>query len=240
MIYIIPACIQHMVRIPDMRKKYPPTPIRSPISNLFHDNLRRFIMNSLSHHSPDLPAHCFATVDRHLNGQDPHPMSQNQSEVIVSGIFVTWESSTGILRGCIGCLSELPLSRLPEYAISSSQRDTRFSPIQLHELPDLTCIVSILHTMEPCISHKDWTIGLHGIVVEFSSNGRLHRSTFLPQVIPEQGWSQEEALIQACRKSGFRGDPSLLFSTMKVTRYQSTKTSLSYSEYISKYSSNKS
>ena len=188
--------------------------------------------------TPHMVAHCFGYLNGHLNGDRGHPELPDHANQLVDGIFVTWETSNGALRGCIGYLSELPLSKLSEYAITSSQKDSRFSPIRLHELPRLTCNVSILHSMEQCNGHKDWTIGTHGIIVDLHHNGRNHRSTFLPHVIPKQGWTHEEAIIEACLKSGFRGDPRPLFPKIRITRYQSSKASLTYSEYIRVYCKN--
>jgi uncharacterized protein (TIGR00296 family) len=180
----------------------------------------------------DMVALCFHTLINHLNGvhaptDDLDPLQSAQ----VGGMFVTWETTQGGLRGCIGSLSELPLSRLTEYAIRSSQQDSRFHPIRMHELPNLACHVSILHSFENCHTPHSWTVGLHGIIVEFEMHSRSFRATFLPNVMPEQGWSVDEALSQAVRKTGFRGNFAEIISVIRVTRYQSSKASLTYSEF---------
>ena len=180
----------------------------------------------------DMVALCFHTLINHLNGahaptNDLGAMHSAQ----VGGMFVTWETTQGNLRGCIGSLSELPLSRLTDYAIRSSQQDSRFHPIRMHELPNLACHVSILHSFENCDTPQSWSVGIHGIIVEFEIHSRSFRATFLPNVMPEQGWSVEEALKQAARKAGYHGNFAEIKSVIRVTRYQSSKASLTYSEF---------
>lgn len=188
--------------------------------------------------TPQMAAQCFRSLTDHLaRSQSPTTTIIDISEdMVVDGLFVTWETLFGELRGCIGCLRELPLSSLSEYAITSGRRDSRFSPITEKEMGHLLCKVSILHSVESCSHSLDWTIGVHGIIVEFSSDGVPYKSTFLPGVMPEQGWDREEAIKQACRKSGYRGRFSAISSALTVVRYQSSVASITYSEFISKYS----
>ena len=73
----------------------------------------------------------------------------------------------------------------------------------------------------------------HGILIDFDSkSGKHYNATYLPDVALEQGWDKLEALQSLVRKAGFRGgcDESLL-NAMQVTRYQSSKASLTYKEY---------
>ena len=55
----------------------------------------------------------------------------------------------------------------------------------------------------------DWTVGTHGIEIEFKENmaaAKTYRGTFLPNVAPEQGWtSQTETLEHLVRKAGYNG-----------------------------------
>ena len=48
---------------------------------------------------------------------------------------------------------------------------------------------------------EDFVVGKHGIIIE--KNGR--RTTFLPQVAPEQGWGRDEMLDNLCLKGGLPG-----------------------------------
>jgi len=88
-------------------------------------------------------------------------------------LFVTWEMqqhhpSDYHLRGCIGTLSPRTLrSSLGEYALTSALKDHRFNPISLQEVKYLRVAVSLLVNYEECANYKDWTVGLHGIIIKF-------------------------------------------------------------------------
>ena len=72
----------------------------------------------------------------------------------LSPLFVTLKkahrSGELSLRGCIGNLSPIPLSKLYEYALSSAFRDSRFSPLKKKELPSIVVSVSLLVQYEEC------------------------------------------------------------------------------------------
>ncbi len=86
-----------------------------------------------AHSSPDLCAYCFSVLESYLDGSPPPSFLMN-NDLEVGGIFVTWKSKNGRthadLRGCVGCLSTVKLSKLAHYALQSSQSDSRFKPIQ--------------------------------------------------------------------------------------------------------------
>ncbi|KAJ3039016.1 AMME syndrome candidate protein 1 protein [Rhizophlyctis rosea] len=123
---------------------------------------------------------------------------------------------------------------LKEYALTSALRDRRFSPISIDELHKLDCAVSLLTNFEDGESYLDWEIGTHGIWIEFKdSNGRRRTSTYLPDVIPEQGWTQVEAIDSLLRKGGFDGKiTDNVRKAIKLTRYQSSKCTVTYAEYV--------
>lgn len=72
------------------------------------------------------------------------------------------------LRGCIGCLSPVPLSNIERYAKArlclengintSAFEDPRFNPIQLHEIKRLQCTVSLLYDFEDAKDPMDWEV----------------------------------------------------------------------------------
>ena len=171
-------------------------------------------------------AHCFHVLTN-LNGNHKHP---ELPSTVVDGMFVTWtEASSGKLRGCIGCLSEVPLSRLSEYAINAGLRDGRFRPITLHDMPTLSCTVSLLHSFTRCDHSTDWVVGVHGIIVEASLRGQILRATFLPHVIVEQGWTKSEALSEAIRKGGCNS--VVPETSLSITRYEARPVTMSYREF---------
>lgn len=162
------------------------------------------------------------------------------------------------LRGCIGTFDPLPLREgLAEYALISAFRDSRFRKITKGELPQLECGISLLTDFEDAASYLDWTIGVHGIWLTFphpsflspasespspfSSSSFLPRitskqtfsATYLPDVIPDQGWDKIETIDSAIRKAGWNGPiTEELRRNVKLRRYQSRKCTVSWDDYV--------
>ena len=116
----------------------------------------------------------------------------------------------------------------------SALRDRRFNPIEPVELPQLECSVSLLTNYESAQHYKDWEIGTHGIMIHFSSENRDYSATYLPEVASEQQWDHDTTIESLMRKAGYRQHtiPQALKDTIKVTRYQSSKISLTYPQYV--------
>lgn len=71
---------------------------------------------------------------------------------------------------------------------SSAFKDSRFPPINRDEFPKLQVSVSILCHFEDGNDYLDWTVGIHGIRIEFhNERGYKRTATYLPEVAPEQG-----------------------------------------------------
>jgi len=151
-------------------------------------------------------------------------------------LFVTWLiGSEQKLRGCIGTFTPMNLTHgLREYAITSAVNDSRFSPISRDEYPHLSCAVSILTNFEPCSSYLDWNIGIHGIRIEFfNERGAKRSATYLPEVAHEQGWNHTQTLDSLLRKGGYKATITAdMRKSVQVTRYQSEKITLHYTDYI--------
>jgi len=165
---------------------------------------------------------------------------------LLSPLFVTWTklspSGGARLRGCIGTLDPHYIHKgLRDYALTSALHDRRFSPMSWKEVPHLQCTVSLLTNYEDADHHLDWEVGKHGLVLEFKDpqNGGRHSATYLPEIARDEGWTHEECIESLMRKSGFSGKitPELKRSA-KLTRYQSTKVSLTYKDYIQSTTSN--
>ncbi|GAM22659.1 hypothetical protein SAMD00019534_058340 [Acytostelium subglobosum LB1] len=182
-------------------------------------------------------AYCFDTLINHYDAtklntptftNDPYPL------------FVTWKidargNGDYDLRGCIGTFQAQPLIQtLNNYALTSALKDHRFKPIPQKDLPKLKCSVSLLVDFEDAKDCWDWEVGVHGIWIEFrdASNTKLN-ATYLPEVMPEQEWTKEEALKSLVRKAGYNGkvDEQLL-QRIKLTRYQSSKSAMTYAQYL--------
>lgn len=156
---------------------------------------------------------------------------------------MTWKTldasepeSEPALRGCIGSLSPLPLeSALPSYARRAAFQDPRFPPISASELRTLQGSVSLLHSYEEGSSWRDWEVGKHGILIDFTcpEEGFPMSATYLPEVAEEQGWDQRQAVDSLIRKAGCRArDLQSIRNALNLTRYQSSIATLSYDQYL--------
>ncbi|EGC30818.1 hypothetical protein DICPUDRAFT_83259 [Dictyostelium purpureum] len=188
--------------------------------------------------SKEMVAYCWDTLIHHFESK---PMYKPSFTNEPFPLFVTWKIDNKnydepILRGCIGTFSEKPLVEgLSKFSLTSALKDHRFSPITQKELPKLHCAVSLLLDFEEAKDVWDWEVGTHGIWIEFTNPTTLSTTTgtFLPEVIPEQQWSKEEALRALIKKAGYNGKVDQSFySSIKLTRYQSTKEELSYKDYL--------
>ncbi|GAB5037398.1 duf51 family protein [Nannochloropsis oceanica] len=213
-------------------------------------------------HPQATPAHvhyCFEVLLHHFDGgNSPLPVPTFDTTVECP-LFVTWEKEVVVrgggrdggrgggwghghrqLRGCIGTLSPKSLGSLKEYVYNSAFKDRRFSPIASHELSMLACSVSLLVAYEEVGKGNvmDWEVGVHGIIIAFQDgmgrNARHFSATYLPEVAREQGWSRREALESLVRKSGYAGriDKGGFWDGVALTRYRSSKFSLTYGEFI--------
>lgn len=177
--------------------------------------------------------YCFDVLENNLSGSNEvkSPAFSNDAYPL----FVTWKIGQELdLRGCIGTFSAIPLHEgVKDYALISSLQDSRFDPVTLDELPSLTCTVSLLVGFEDCQNCFDWTIGVHGIRIEFMNNGRVRSATYLPEVSSEQGWNQETTVLNLLYKGGYRKKVTENFlSTVKTQRYRSEKLSINYQAWI--------
>ncbi|KAG9103982.1 hypothetical protein FRC06_006421 [Ceratobasidium sp. 370] len=149
-----------------------------------------------------------------------------------------------------------------EYALISALHDHRFRPIEEKELRKLECCVSLLTDFEDAESYLDWEVGTHGIYITLtlpilpahstddssapspmSSSTFLARSkplgrqrkltaTYLPDVIPAQGWTKQEAVDSALRKAGFDGRiTEEVRRAVKLRRYQSSVASARWDKF---------
>lgn len=153
-------------------------------------------------------------------------------------LFVTWDierrQCAKELRGCIGNFNAMSLhSGLRDYALISALQDRRFSPMTSEEVPYLHCGVSLLVNFEDATDYLDWTVGLHGIWIEFvSDSGHTKTATYLPQIAQEQGWDKVQAIDSLLRKGGFRSNiTEHTRKAIKLTRYQSSKCEVTYAQY---------
>ncbi|QRW19080.1 AMMECR1 domain-containing protein [Rhizoctonia solani] len=129
-------------------------------------------------------------------------------------LFVTWNTVSsrslgGVrLRGCIGNFEAMSLDDgIKEYALISAFRDHRFRPIEEKELRKLECTVSLLTDFEDAGDTPSAPSPISSSTSLPRPSGRQRRltATYLPDVIPAQGWTKQEAVDSALRKAGFDG-----------------------------------
>jgi uncharacterized protein len=113
--------------------------------------------------------------------------------------FVTLHKH-GDLRGCVGHLKAFkPLIKsIQEMAIAAAFDDSRFSPLQLDEVPDLEIEISVLSPMKKIASIDEIIVGTHGLYLQKGFQSGL----LLPQVPTELGWTKEQFLVGICQKAG--------------------------------------
>ena len=116
--------------------------------------------------------------------------------------FVTVHCA-GRLRGCVGRVDRtLPLAEVvAQCAIGAVMHDTRFRPLQGHEVDQMEIEISVLSELQP-MQPEELKIGTHGIAVTRGDR----RGLLLPQVAAEWGWSAERFLEETCKKAGLEPD----------------------------------
>ncbi len=135
-----------------------------------------------------------------------------------AGVFVSLKKH-GELRGCIGTIAATQPDLAREVihnAVSAGTEDPRFFPIELEELPELTCSVDILGEEEPIDSEADLDPKLYGVIVRRGRRSGL----LLPNL--EGVDSVEEQLRIVRQKAGIGPDEPVELSRFEVKRYYST------------------
>ena|SRR5690349_21396566 len=163
------------------------------------------------------------SIEARLTRQSPPvPMSEAGAIALTprlmahSGAFVTLNTGSGDLRGCVG----QPTPEQPLYlavidsAASAALDDPRFESVTKDELPSLRIEISVLSPPVPLsalgvpadASPRQIAAavepGRHGLLI---SKGH-RRGLLLPQVATEYGWSAERFLTETCRKAGLEPD----------------------------------
>jgi AmmeMemoRadiSam system protein A len=132
-----------------------------------------------------------------------------------AGAFVTLHKGDR-LRGCIGTISPIQDSLAEEIimnAVSAAFRDPRFPPIQMDELPGITCSVDVLETPEPVSDMCSLDVKTYGVIV---SRGR-RRGLLLPNL--EGVDTVEEQVDIALQKAGIAPHEPFTLERFKVVRH---------------------
>lgn len=159
-------------------------------------------------------------------------------------LFVSYTNHTNArpLRGCTGDFNQTMRLRhgLKKVARRSAE-DERFvnEPLREDELKDLQVGVSLLTNFKDRADIYDWTIGKHGISIEFpdpdaytASPLYLH-GTYLPEIALENRWTKEQALKSLIHKAGYWGEPTEhVLRSVRLQTYQSQKCVRTFDDYV--------
>ena len=190
-----------------------------------------------------LNVYCIDFLKNYLdetNFVKPDFPKEYNTELKVS-LFVTWldESSKNYnrrLRGCIGTFRRENFKELLEYfTIISARKDTRFKSVEIDELKNFSTSVSILDELEECKDVYDWELGIHGVSVSFFHKNKEYSACYLPEVPIINNWDKKLTLDRCVKKSGYANELGHLeevIGTMKVLKFKSIKSSITYNEYL--------
>jgi AmmeMemoRadiSam system protein A len=154
-------------------------------------------------------------IDAHARGAPYTPPSLPPPWTTSRGVFVTLRTRDGDLRGCIGHMEPLRATLAQEVAtcaISSASRDTRFSPVQAHELEGLTIEISLLSPPEPITGIHELDPKRYGVVVSLGDQ----RGVLLPDI---EGIDTARDQVRIARaKAGLRADAPVRLERFEVTK----------------------
>ncbi len=114
------------------------------------------------------------------------------------GVFVSIYTGAQ-LKGCRGVIeSNLPLYSEVARVARSAATDIRFSHILLDHLQLAGAVVEVevVSNLEKTTTPLDFQIGAHGIAIRTPKKVGV----FLPDAIAKQGWTQEQALDECCKR----------------------------------------
>ncbi|MBL7169980.1 MAG: TIGR00296 family protein, partial [Candidatus Aenigmarchaeota archaeon] len=139
------------------------------------------------------------------------------------GVFVTINSVSNELRGCIGY--PYPTYSLGEAiqraAVSTAFEDPRFPPLTRQGLDQIIFEISVLTKLElievenPREYLKKIEIGKDGLIIECGFNKGL----LLPQVAADYDWNVEEFIQHTCYKAGLPPD-MWMDERVKIYKFQ--------------------
>ncbi|MDR0540370.1 MAG: AmmeMemoRadiSam system protein A [Spirochaetaceae bacterium] len=135
-----------------------------------------------------------------------------------AGVFVSIHKKNGDLRGCIGTIAPVQKNIVYEIihnAISASNEDSRFPPVNAGELSELAYSVDVLEAPEPVTSEQELDPQKYGVIVSLD----FRRGLLLPAL--EGVTSASEQISIAMRKAGIplSERPHIKLKRFTVTRY---------------------
>ena len=124
--------------------------------------------------------------------------------------FVTLQTVSGKLRGCIGSMVTFNPLYLNVFHMTrqAAFEDPRFRRVEAEEVSDLKIHIAVLGPLRPLASLEELEIGKQGLHVAYGPR----RGVLLASVAVDHGMSKEEFLRETCHKAGL--DPA------KVSHYE--------------------
>ncbi|MCG3149553.1 MAG: hypothetical protein PCFJNLEI_03017 [Verrucomicrobiae bacterium] len=168
-----------------------------------------------------------AAIEQAVRGEPVGPIAQTElTENLCApqAAFVTLKKH-GELRGCIGQMDfHRPLwENVRAAAVAAAMEDSRFSPVQSAELPELRLAISVLEPPVSLTRLDDFDPQRHGIIVQKG----MRRALLLPKVAQEYGWDAAQVLECACRKAGLPGEawrgPGMTFQVFTAVDFGEAK-----------------
>eukprot|EP01089_Gocevia_fonbrunei_P005495 TRINITY_DN15951_c0_g1_i1.p1 TRINITY_DN15951_c0_g1~~TRINITY_DN15951_c0_g1_i1.p1 ORF type:complete len:277 (-),score=40.96 TRINITY_DN15951_c0_g1_i1:92-805(-) len=209
--------------------------------------------------TPEMAFYCFDVLQNHfknhssdlVRGLNKSKKRKLQSNYVIPpvecALFVGWKKDKPngecTLRGCKGTHGTLPLEQgLRQYALISAFEDGRFAQMAEHELPHLSCSISLLYDFEDSDDCFDWELHTHGIKIEFEDSKNKYRSaTFLPYVMTQFGFSKRQTIKRLIEKSGSSDKLTKSLSPkIRITRFKASDIVTHYSDWASLGSKKKS
>ena len=111
----------------------------------------------------------------------------------------------GEIRGCIGnCeIFESLAENLARNVLNAAFADPGFPPLEPEELPEIRLEISIPGPLEP-VTPEAAQPEQDGLLLRYAER----RALFLPQIVRQQGWDRERALLFLMRKAGMSPEKS--------------------------------
>ncbi|MFH1644601.1 MAG: AmmeMemoRadiSam system protein B [bacterium] len=121
-----------------------------------------------------------------------------------SGAFVTLNTKSGDLRGCIGRITtpEPLYKTVADMTLAAAFEDSRFKPLKKDELKNIVIDITVLTQPEKVGSYKEIILGKHGIILKKD----WASAVFLPQVQASFGWDLPTTLEHLSQKAGLSKD----------------------------------
>ncbi len=134
-----------------------------------------------------------------------------------SGVFVSFHTPDGDLRGCCGTFRRTQptlADEIRQNARTSALRDPRFPPMSRAEVESADCEVYVLHPEEPIDGPEALDPRVYGVIVR----GTLGRTgLLLPDLDGVDTVDQQLAICR--RKAGIRDNEPISLSRFRAEKY---------------------